>query len=133
MANLTITVSNIDWVSGPKGTYDAAETITAGDLLYQATSTTVGVAANSDTAKDTVIGIALNDGTTGHPITYAKENAVVGFGAILTVGVYYVLSTAGLISPMTDAATSDYMAYIGYGLTTSNMKVKIVNTGLQHG
>ena len=131
MADLTITVANIDWVSGSKETKDAAETITAGDCLYEVTSTTCGVCNVTDAAKDACIGIALNDGTTGHPITYAKSGAVVGFGAILTVGVWYCISATGAIAPVADLATSDYISYVGYGITTSNMQLRIINTGLQ--
>lgn len=131
MADLTITQANIDWISGDRGTLDAAETVTAGDWLYAATAATCGVATNNDAAKDTVIGIALNAGTAGHPIVYAKHGAVVGFGAILGVGEMYVLSAAGATSLVADKASSDYMVYVGYGLTTSNMYVNIINTGLQ--
>jgi hypothetical protein len=131
MVDLTITVANVDWVSGVKKTLDAAETITAGDCLYMVTSSTCGVANVTDAAKDAVIGIALNDGTAGHPITYAVDGAVVGFGAILTVGVWYCLSATGAIAPVADLATSDYISYVGYGITTSNMQLKIINTGLQ--
>ena len=131
MADLTITVANIDWVSGGRARLDAAETVTAGDVLYSVTSTTCGVAVVTDAAKDAVIGIALNDATAGHPVTYALSGAVVGFGAIITVGVVYVLSADGGIAPTADLATSDYISYLGHGITTSNMELKITNTGLQ--
>jgi len=131
MVDLTITVANVDWVSGKKGTLDASETVTAGDCLYSVTSTTCGVCDVTDAAKDACIGIALNDGTSGHPITYAGDGAVVGFGAILTVGVWYCISATGAIAPVADLATSDYISYIGYGITTSNMQIKLINTGLQ--
>ncbi len=133
MVDLTITEANVDWVSGGKKTLDAAETITAGDVVYAASSTTVGVATNADANKDTVVGIALNAATAGQPCTYAQHGAVVGFGAILTVGVFYVLSATGAISPITDSTTSDYVALLGYATTTSNLQVYIVNTGLQQG
>ena len=133
MADLTITVANVDWVSGGKRTKDAAETITAGDCLYELAAGTVGVATNADATKDTVVGIALNDATSGHPCTYAEHGAVVGFGAILTVGIQYMLSATGAISPSADSATSDYVSFIGHAITTSNMQVYIVNTGLQQG
>jgi len=131
MANLTITVANVDWVSGSRKRLDAAETITAGDCLYAATSTTAGVVNVTDAAKDVCVGIALNDATAGHPVTYAESGAVVGFGAILTVGIWYCISATGLIAPVADLATSDYISYVGYGITTSNMQVRIINTGLQ--
>ena len=53
------------------------------------------------------------------------------FGAVLTVAETYLLSVDGAFSPIADKATNDYMAIIGYGKTTSNMQVKIVNMDLQ--
>ena len=131
MADLTITEANIVWVSGPKNTRNAAEAVTAGDWLYAASTTTVGVATNADAAKDTVIGIALNAAGTGQPVTYAENTAVVGFGAILAVAVWYVLSAAGATSAVADQTSADYVSGVGYGLTTSNMQLVITNTGLQ--
>lgn len=131
MADLTITEANIDLVSGNTAFKDAAETVTAGDVVYITSSSTIGVASNDSATKDTVAGIALNAGTSGHPIVYAVDGAVVGFGAILTVGTWYVLSADGAISPVADQTTNDYVALIGYAITTSNMQLKIVNTGLQ--
>jgi len=133
MADLTITVANIDWVSGPKKTLDAAETVTAGDCIYTVTTTTCGVATNNDATKDTVLGIALNDATTGHPVVIALDTAVVGFGAILTVGIQYMLSVTGAISASGDSATSDYCSFLGHAITTSNLELHIRNTSLQQG
>lgn len=131
MVALVITEANVAFVSGDKETRNAAETITAGDCLYTASTLTVGVATNADVAKDHVIGIALNAATTGQPCTYAKSGSVVGFGAILAVGKFYQLGAAGAIDPVADGASNDYVSLIGYGDTTSNMKVQIVNTGRQ--
>ena len=133
MADLTITAANVVLVSGNTSTKNASETITVGDLVYSSAATTVGVAANDDATEDTVVGIALNAATTGQPVNYAEHGAVVGFGAILTVGVFYCLSAAGAISPTADSATSDYVSLAGYGMTTSNMKMQFLNTGLQQG
>ena len=131
MADLTITAANVDWVSGSKSTKDAAETIAVGDCVYDTGSSTYGVASNGAAAKDSVVGIALNAATAAHPVTIAETGAGVGFGAILTVGEMYVLSATGKISPIGDKASSDYVSYIGYGDTTSNMKLTIHNTGRQ--
>lgn len=132
MADLVITEANVDWVSGNyKETKDAAETVTAGDCLYAVSTTTVGVATNADAEKDTVVGVALNAASSGHPVTYAKTGCVVGFGAILTVGTWYVLSATGAISSTADATSSDYVSLIGYATTTSNMTIHLLNTGLQ--
>lgn len=131
MADLVITAANVVLVSGPTATKDAAETVSVGDWVYDASSTTVGVATNADEAKDTVSGMALNAATTGQPVTYAKDGAVVALGSILTVGAWYVLSAAGATSPVADQATNDYVTGVGYGSTASNLTLVITNTGLQ--
>jgi hypothetical protein len=130
MVDIVITVANVDWVSGPKESRDASETITAGDCVYAVSSTTLGVCDRTDAAKDVCVGIALNDGTTGHPIVYAKSGAVVGFGAILTAGLEYCVSDAGGISLVADLASNDYASYLGHALTTSNLQLVIKNTAI---
>ena len=130
MVDIVVTVANVDWVSGPKETRDAAVTITAGQCLYAVSSTTLGLCDRTDAAKDVCVGIALNDATAGHPCTYAKSGAVVGFGAVLTAGLEYCVSDAGGFSLVADLAQNDYCSYLGHGLTTSNLQLVIKNTGV---
>ena len=131
MVDLTITVANVDYVSGSRARLDAAETITAGDAIYAASGTTCGVCDVTDETKDVCIGVALNDGTAGHPITYAVSGAVVTIGSTIVVGTWYVISASGALAPAADLATNDYVSFVGYGITTANMKLQIINTGLQ--
>ena len=130
MSDLVITASNIVQSSGTKNTLIAAETITAGAWLYAATATTVGLASNVSAVKAVVIGLALNGGVAGQPITYAMHDAVVAFGAILTAGAWYVVSAAGATSPVADQTSGDYSSLCGVGLTTSTMKIKLVVPGV---
>lgn len=131
MADVSITATDVDLVSGSKETRDAAETITAGQWLYEASSTTVGVATNNDAAKDTVVGIALNGGAADQPIVYAKHNSVVDIGAVATVSEVYLLSTTGSMSPVADKATNDYVSMVAYGMTSNNIRVWLTNMGVQ--
>jgi len=131
MADLSITAANIVLVSGDTATKNAAEAVTAGNWLYAPTSTTVGVASNGAVAKQTVVGLALNSAGVGQPVTYALPGSVVTFGAILSVATWYVLSASGATSPVADQTSADYVSLVGYGLTTANMQLRIVNTGLQ--
>jgi len=131
MADLSITATSVELVSGSTGTKDAAESITAGQVLYLTSNGEVGVASNDNANKDTVEGLALNGAAAGQPVTYAKTGAEVTIGATLTVGTFYVLSASGAISPIDDMATSDYVALLGYGKTTANLYTQFVNTGLQ--
>jgi len=130
MVDIVVTVANVDWVSGPKETRDAAVAITAGECLYAVSSSTVGLCDRSDAAKDVCIGVSLNDATAGHPCTYAKSGAVVNMGATLVAGLEYCVSDAGGFSLVADLATLDYASYLGHALTTANMKLVILNTGV---
>lgn len=131
MADLVITASNVVLISGATSTHDAAEAVTAGEWIYKASDTTVGVASNDNAAKATVAGLALNSAATGQPVTYAKDGAEVTIGATATLLVWYVLSASGATSPVADQATNDYGSLVGYGSSGTAIKINIVNTGEQ--
>lgn len=131
MADLTITAANVTLVSGTTGKKNATGTIGVGQPLYADSTSTVAQASNAAGSTDEVVGISLNAATAGQPVVYAMNNAVVGFGAILTVTETYVLSASGLISPIGDIATNDYVTRLGYGLTASNMQLDLKTFSLQ--
>lgn len=131
MADLTITAANVDWVSGPRSTVDAGETIAVGDAIYKSSADSLLYVANvTDPAKDDVVGIALNAATINQPVTYAASGATVGFGAILTATETYVLSATGGIAPVGDLLALDYMTRLGTALTTSNMLLQLYTSSI---
>ena len=131
MADLVITASDVVLISGATSTHDAAEAVTAGNWVYKASDTTVGVASNASASKATVAGIALNSAATGQPVTYAKDGAEVTIGTPATLLAWYVLSAAGATSPVADQTMNDYGSLVGYGSSGTAIKVTIVNTGEQ--
>jgi preprotein translocase subunit Sec61beta len=132
MADLTITVANIIPVTGYTA-YDgtAGATITAGLVCYYDESAGTIKIADNDTsaATATVKGIALHAALASQPLRLIIAGSL-GMGAILTAGVFYYLSDDGGICPVADLGTPERVSLIGYGSTTSNLVLTIVNTGV---
>ena len=131
MADLTITASAIVPVSGFTP-YDgtAGVTITAGQVCYLDAATNLVKLADADlsSAAATVKGIALHAALANQPLRLIIGGSL-GMGAILTAGVFYYLSdVAGAIRPVADIGSGDRVSLLGYGSTTSNLVLSIVNT-----
>ena len=132
MANLTMTGANVVPVDG-YGFVDttAGATITRGVPCYESATTGQSLICDSnDTAvKATCKGIALQDAAAGQPLRLMTSGNL-GLGAILTVGTVYCLSaTAGSVCPYADLTSADYVTILGIATTTSNLAVRIVNSG----
>lgn len=128
MANLTITVANLQAVSGYaplRGTSGA--TITAGMPCYIDTDGTMKISEAGSTAiKAVARGISLHAAVSGQPLELICFGNL-AFGAILTKGVFYVVSaTAGLICPLADITTTGhYIMKLGQASSTSNLILDI--------
>lgn len=132
MADLTITPANVvkgstaNVVNGVAGT-----TITAGQTVYEDTgdSNKLKLAdANNTSATAACKGIALHAALAGQPCAYINGGDL-GLGAILTVGIIYVLSaTAGGIAPAADLASGWRTTILGVATTTSNLRLGINRT-----
>lgn len=104
-------------------------TVTAGMPVRQQTDLTWIASTNATAAGSDVGGIALSGGASGQPFTYQKAGNI-NLGATLQAGMPYVLSAAGAISAVNDAATGDYNTIIGIGVSTSLMKMGIIVSGV---
>lgn len=131
MADLSITAANVANLSGrgSQTTGVAGGTITAGMPVYLNTANAVIAAANTSAVLGAAVGIALNGASSGQPVTYQTRGNI-NLGATLAVGKVYVLSAAGLISPVDDVTTADFVTVLGVGVTASNMKIGIVASGV---
>ena len=136
MANLSITAAN---VSGDDGDWSRVEltagaTITAGQVCYMdtANSNVAKLAQSDGTALEgTVKGIAMHGASSGQPIILAVSGDI-DIGATVTVGETYVLSqTAGGIAQVGDLSSGDYVSHIGVGTAADNLKISIVNSGVE--
>ncbi len=135
MADLSVTATAVALTSGDTGAANAAATITAGQVVYLNASSLAALAQADGTAlESTIAGIALNGGSTGQLITYAKTGAVINPGATLIMGDIYCASvTAGAVGRIEELASTNYISVVGYPLSTSSLKIHIINTALQHG
>jgi hypothetical protein len=135
MADLSVTATSVAFTSGETGAAAAAAAITAGAVVYINASGLVALAQSDGTATEaTIAGVALNGGNSGQLITYAKNGSVINIGATLVLGDIYCASvTAGAAGRIEELASTNYISVLGYPLTTSSLKINIINTGLQHG
>ncbi len=126
MTDLTITAASVANLSGVGkrllGT--AGGTITAGMPVRFGTNGRLIASANTSLAAAKVDGIALNSASDGQPLSYQAEGSI-NLGATLAIGKVYVLSAAGLISPVDDVTAADFVTVIGVGITAASLKLGI--------
>lgn len=132
MADLSVTAANVAKQSGTSVTGTAGATITAGQVVYlDAADGKYKLADASAATTDGVVGIALNGGADGQPLTI-QTSGIIDPGATATEGVVYCLSaTAGGIAPVGDLVTNDYVTVLGVGNAGGNIVLSILASGAQ--
>lgn len=126
MADVVQTPADVHWVSGPKPvTKIAGATLTAGMPVYRNTSTNEYEPADADTdAASEVEGVAATDGADGREFLMFLPGTVIDWGATLTAGTLYTLSTtAGAIAPDTDLGTGDYPVLMAIGAGSTDAEI----------
>jgi hypothetical protein len=134
VADLTITATSVVKGSGAStrnGTAGAA--VTAGQVVYLDTTTDTYKLADCDSATAAArspSGIALNGAASGQPLTVLDGGAIT-IGATVEASVPYFLSpVAGGICPLADVASGDYAVFLGFGISTTQISVNIVEAGV---
>ena len=131
MANLTITAANIIG-AGDTEQIPAGASLTAGQVVYKD-------AADGDKAKlsdaDVIAaaklqGITLNNAATGQPIVTLKNGTLGGLAGVVVGMIYCLSATPGAICPYTDLGADDRLIIIGYGISSSEIKLDIKDTGI---
>ena len=132
MADITPTPANVIQTSGPNSIGTAGMTIVAGRMLYldagllkyaDATSTTKGAA----------VGMSLNGGATGQPITYATSGLITldglaGIGSVLALS---KTAASGLLMSE-DEIAAGYLVLVGIANSATQLNMAINRTGLLH-
>lgn len=136
MAEVTVTAAN---VTGPSGIENirvgtAGATITRGQLLYIDTADSNKLKltdANASELAATIAGVALTPSTDGNPVVYAVSGDY-NCGGTVTKGAVLVASatTAGSIAEESDLASGWYTSILGVASSTSNITIKIFNSGI---
>lgn len=134
MADLTVTAasvlpgSNAAVVQGTAG-----ETITAGKVVYQSSTTKKWMLADSNSATAEVRqaqGIALNGASLNQPISVQKSGDITT-GATMTAGVaYYLSDTPGGICPVADVGSGEYVCLLGVTKSTTVLALDIQYSGV---
>ena len=110
----------------------AGETITAGMPVYRDVADSNKLKKCKADAAGTVNcdGIALNGASDDQPLTYLRTGFNINLGATLAVGQTYCVSdlTAGKIVPIPDLGSADYVTLLGVALSTSILKLQILNS-----
>lgn len=131
MADISITATAVTSTSTSIGTAYAGATITAGQPIYADANGALQLAdCDSATAAAKVpIGIALNGGAAGQPITYIKGGDLT-LNAVLTKGArYYLSATAGGIAPEADMTGSGKDVVL-LGIARSTTVLAVLNIAL---
>ena len=132
MADITPTPANVIQTSGSNAIGTAGMTIVAGRMLYldagllkyaDATSTTKGAA----------VGMSLNGGATGQPITYATSGLITldglaGIGSVLALS---KTAASGLLMSE-DEIAAGYLVLVGIANSATQLNMAINRTGLLH-
>ena len=134
MADLTITAASVlPGSNAKKKTGTAGASITAGQTVYLDSSDNKYKLFDADSATAAareLAGIALNNAANGQPLTVQYEGDIT-IGATVVAGVTYVGSdTAGGIMPTADVETGDYVTVIGIGISTTQIRMKLIASGV---
>ena len=134
MADLSITAASVvaaSTATTANGT--AGATITAGVPVYKdsnAANVLKPTDADSSATTAAAVGIALHAAATGQPLKYITAGSLT-IGATIGKGTVYICSGgAGLICPIGDLASADYLTILGYGTDTATLMVDLNATGV---
>ena len=134
MAALTITAANVRPTAAkqrPK-TYEVGEAITAGQVVYQDSTTDKVYLADAGVAAEVnAIGIAITNAASDGDFVLVVETVGIEPGATLTKGVmYYLGSSPGTIVPYADLIAGDTVVSLFRADSTSTALMDVNNTGI---
>jgi hypothetical protein len=131
MADLAIVATDVfKSASAGQETGTAGAAIAAGQALYKDPTTGNMLLAQSDVDDNQAncTGIALHAAAVGQPISYCNSGQLT-VSAVLSTGQLYVLSgTPGGIAPVADLATGWRTVILGYAISTTVLKLLLLNT-----
>jgi len=134
MTDLVVTPANVlEGTQARKQTGVAGAAITQGQSVYSDTSGQLQPAQKDvDSASAAAVGVALNSGEAGQPITY-QSGGEVDVGATLVVGETYVVgAAAGGIAPIADVIATEFSTILGIATAAGVLKMGILQSGVAH-
>ena len=134
MTDLVVTPANVlEGTQARKQTGVAGAAITQGQSVYSDTSGQLQPAQKDvDAGTAAAVGVALNSGEAGQPITY-QSGGEVDVGATLVVGETYVVgAAAGGIAPIADVISTEFSTILGIATAAGVLKMGILQSGVAH-
>lgn len=135
MAELVITEADVtvDVGSQTYRSYETAEAITAGQLVYVNTDSKLALVDTTAEASSEVLGVALTSSAADGDFIVVAEQGEYVVGATVVAGVYYCASsvTPGSICEFSDLVSSDYVSYCIVGTSTTTAEIRIYNSEIQ--
>jgi len=132
MTDISITPASVVKGTGAKTRQGfSAAALLAGEVVYRDTNTFGKTDSDGAAALRVVDGICLNSAPgAGQPVTVQYEGLIT-IGGTVVVGTVYVSSdTPGGIMPAADLETGDYVSIIGVGVSATQIKLGILNSGV---
>lgn len=132
MAAITVTADNVDaGTDGEIGHGIAGAAITAGQAIYFDRTTDTYKLADADTeAEAKVAGMAVSSVAAGQIVTFQRTGTYTVGGTVVKGTPYFLGTTPGSIVPFADLVSGDYVTLLGYGASTSTIKLAIHATGI---
>lgn len=138
MTDLSVTASQVLYVSGPMEYVTSGAAITIGQACYKAADNTWLPAQTDGTATEAGangVGLALGTAAAaGQKIGMARPGAIVtlGAGAAPTAGiVYYISNGAGGLAPIADIGTGDKV--VPFCLSIGSNQIKLLDQNYHAG
>lgn len=136
MADLSPTLSDVRQVSAENlQRVQFGEAASPGEAVYLKVSDSKYWLANcGDSAKSVVAGVVIiGNEADGWGYIANEDGGEVDMGTTVVVGTEYVVSdTDGAIMPSTDLTTGQYYSLVGIGSTSTNIRLSLDPTGIQH-
>lgn len=134
MADIAVTAASVKpGASAVTKNGIAGEAISAGQSVFKAADQTIQLCENDQAAIDAAcVGVALNDAAVDQPVSYAVTGEIT-FNAVLAAGQVYIVGAApGGIAPEADAVAGEFVTVVGVGLSTTSMKMGLLQSGVAH-
>jgi len=131
MADLTITPASVATSLGSQVSATAGVSIAAGQAVYlDSTTNTLKLADADAAASAAVVGIAVNSGSAGQPVTYQPVGLITIGATVVTGTAYYLSSTAGGVCLESDLVSGDYVTFLGIATSTTVIALNIVQSSV---
>lgn len=106
-------------------TYIANEAVVAGEVVYLDTDGEINLAINTDSAKDNVVGIVMQDADALNQCGVITQG-IIQVSNTLVIGDSYILAAvAGDVMLATDILSTHFLTWIGAAVATDQLELSL--------